>query len=162
VSKEQTRSGIVGCGTLVLLPAIILLFASHAAAATPVAVFNFQMKSDTPDWKWLEKGLSDRIATDFVHDRGLTVVARDEMQLVAQKMHWVPEMATTDPRRMKELQSQLKIEYLATGVYSVSGDEIAIIGQIVEVKGRAELFRKEVKGRRRRSWNSSGGSRQTS
>jgi tetratricopeptide (TPR) repeat protein len=48
---------------------------------------------------------------------------------------------------MKELQSQLKIEYLATGVYGVSGDEIAIIGQIVEVKGRAELFRKEVKGK---------------
>jgi len=70
VSKEQTRSGIVGCGTLVLLPAIILLFASHAAAATPVAVFNFQMKSDTPDWKWLEKGLADRIATDFVRAPG--------------------------------------------------------------------------------------------
>jgi TolB-like protein len=48
---------------LVLLPAIILLFASHAAAATNVAVFNFQMKSDTADWRWLEKGLSDRIAT---------------------------------------------------------------------------------------------------
>jgi TolB-like protein len=118
-----------------------------ASAATPVAVFNFQMKSETPDWKWLEKGLSDRIATDFVQDRSLAVIARDEMQLVAQKMNWVPEMATSDPARMKELQSQLKIEYLATGVYSVSGDEIAIIGQIVEVKGRAELFRKEVKGK---------------
>jgi len=127
--------------------AAALLVVAPVCAATNVAVFNFQMKSDTRDWKWLEKGLSDRIATDFTQDRGLTVVARDEMQLVAQKMNWVPEMATADPQRMKELQSQLKIEYLATGVYSVSGDEIAIIGQIVEVKGRAELFRKEVKGK---------------
>ena len=36
-------------------------------AATNVAVFNFQMKSDTPDWKWLEKGLSDRAHRVAVH-----------------------------------------------------------------------------------------------
>ena len=82
--------------------AAAILGAGHLCfAATNVAVFNFQMKSETPDWKWLEKGLSDRIATDFVQDRGLTVVARDEMQLLAQKMNWVPEMATADPQRMK-------------------------------------------------------------
>jgi TolB-like protein len=146
VSKEQTRSGIVGCGTLVLLPAIILLFASHAAAATNVAVFNFQMKSDTPDWKWLEKGLADRIATDFVQDRALTVVARDEMQLLAQKMNWVPEMAKTDPKRMKEIQKQLKIEQLIGGVYAVANGRIRITGQIVDVESRTELARKEVEG----------------
>ena len=134
-------------GRVFLLAVALAACAASSLAATPVAVFNFQMKSDTPDWKWLEKGLADRITTDFVSERGQSVVARDEMQLVAQKMNWVPEMATADPRRMKELQSQLKIEYLATGVYSVSGDEISIIGQIVEVKDRAELFRKEVKGR---------------
>ena len=95
MSKEQTRSGIVGCGTLVLLPAIILLFASHAAAATPVAVFNFQMKSDTPDWKWLEKGLADRIATDFVQSRGLSVVvagcSTGDSQGAVARHDWVTE-----------------------------------------------------------------------
>jgi hypothetical protein len=30
------------------------------------------MKSETPDWRWLEKGLSDRIATDFTRVRGPT------------------------------------------------------------------------------------------
>ena len=64
-----------------------LAFAAPTHAATNVAVFNFQMKSDTADWRWLEKGLADRIATDFVQSRGLSVVARDEMQLLAQKLN---------------------------------------------------------------------------
>jgi TolB-like protein len=51
---------------------LILLLPGAAPAATPVVVFNFQMKSDTPEWKWLEKGLSDRITTDFVQDRALS------------------------------------------------------------------------------------------
>jgi len=60
-----------------LLPAglmaamVVFLSVAPASAAPNVAVFNFQMKSDTPDWKWLEKGLADRIATDFVQERTL-------------------------------------------------------------------------------------------
>ena len=73
---------------LVLLVAAgtFLSWAASAHAATNVAVFNFQMKSDTPDWRWLEKGLADRITTDFVSERGLSVVARDEMQAWSQKV----------------------------------------------------------------------------
>ena len=122
------------------------LCANPLFAATNVAVFNFQMTSETPAWRWLQKGLSDRIATDFVQSRGLSVVARDEMQLLAQKMNWVPEMATTDPERMKQIQQQLKIEYLVTGVYSVADGEIHITGQVVDVESRAELARREVSG----------------
>ncbi|MCX5683954.1 MAG: hypothetical protein NT049_09750, partial [Planctomycetota bacterium] len=118
-----------------------------ASAETRVAVFNFQMKSNTPEWKWLEKGLSDRITTDFTQDRGLAVVARDEMQLLAQKMSWAPEMATSDPARMKEIAGGLKIEHLVTGVYEVAGDEIRITGQIVEVGSRNEVARKEIAGK---------------
>jgi len=124
----------------------VLLVAAPVLAATNVAVFNFQMKSDTPDWKWLEKGLSDRIATDFVQDRSLTVVARDEMQMLAQKMNWVPEMATSDPARMKEIRAGLKVEHLVTGVYEVAREQIKITGQIVEVEGRTELARQEISG----------------
>ncbi|MCX5654985.1 MAG: hypothetical protein NTY65_10100 [Planctomycetota bacterium] len=56
--------GLAFCARL-----LILLLPGAVSAATPVAVFNFQMKSDTPDWKWLEKGLADRITTDFVSER---------------------------------------------------------------------------------------------
>ena len=129
------------------LAALAMLWTGTALAATNVAVFNFQMKSDTPEWRWLEKGLSDRIATDFVQSKGLSVLARDEMEVVAEKMHWVPEMATTDPARLEELQRQLKIQYLVTGIYSVANGQIKITGQIVEVEGRKEVARKEVSGK---------------
>ncbi len=118
-----------------------------AQAATNVAVFSFQMKSDTPDWRWLEKGLADRIATDFAQSRSLSVVARDRMQALAHQMAWVPEMATTDAGRMGQVRKQLKIEHLVTGVYSVTGGEIRITGQIVDVESRSEVARKEVTGK---------------
>jgi TolA-binding protein len=125
----------------------IAVLAAPAPAQTNVAVFNFQMKSDTADWRWLEKGLSDRIATDFVQSKGLSVIARDEMQVLAEKMRWVPEMATSDPERVKEIREKLRIEYLVTGVYSVTGGQITITGQVVEVEGRKEVARKEVSGK---------------
>ena len=133
--------------TAALVVLLVNAVAATALAATNVAVFNFQMTSETPDWQWLQKGLSDRIATDFVQDRGLSVVARDEMQMLAQKMNWVPEMATSDPRRMKDIKRGLKITQLVTGVYSVTGEEIRITGQVVEVESRSEVARKEVTGK---------------
>jgi TolB-like protein len=129
----------VAFAAAVVAPSVVL-------AATNVAVFNFQMTTDTPEWRWLEKGLADRIATDFVRAPGLAVVARDEMQLVAQKMNWVPEMATTDAARMGEIRKALKIEQLISGVYAVADGRIRITGQIVDVESRMELARKEVEG----------------
>jgi len=131
-----------------LCAAIVAVLATtwSASAATNVAVFNFQMTSDTPDWRWLEKGLADRIATDFVQDRNLSVVARDQMQVLAQQMAWVPEMAKTDAARMGEVKKQLKIAHLVTGVYEVTGDQIRLVGQVVEVEARQEVARKEIEG----------------
>jgi len=70
------------------------------AGRTAVAVFNFQMTSDTPEWVWLEKGLADRIITDLFQDRSVSVVRRDEMQRLAEKMRWAPEMMG-DPERLE-------------------------------------------------------------
>ena len=36
-----------------------------ARGATNVAVFNFEMQSETPEWKWLEKGLAVEEMTPF-------------------------------------------------------------------------------------------------
>ncbi len=134
------------CVVAAFLAALVLLLAGVPARGEAVAVFNFQMTSETPEWRWLEKGLADRVATDFAQDRSQTIIARDEMQLVAQKMGWVPEMATTDAGRMGEIRKQLKIAYLVTGVYEVAGDRIRLIGQVVEVEGRREVARKELAG----------------
>ncbi len=132
---------------LVVCAAFAMLVASPAArAATSVAVFNFEMTSETPEWKWLQKGLADRIATDFVQERSLQVTARDEMQLLAEKLSWVPEMATEGPVPVAHIRRALKIDRLVTGVYRVTGGRVHITGQIVDVEGRTELAREDVEG----------------
>ena len=125
-----------------------LAFAAPTYAATNVAVFNFQMKSETPEWRWLEKGLADRITTDFVSERGLSVVARDEMQAWAQKVKWTPEMALLTSAEIEEIWQHLQIQYVVTGVFTVSGDRISVTAQIVEMLKRQEVARKEVSGSR--------------
>ena len=135
------------CLIYLLTSVIVTLAAMPAGAATNVAVFNFQMTSETPKWVWLEKFLSDQITTDFARSKTLSVVARDEMQLLAQKLNWTPEMATTDPKRMTNIRRQLKIKYLVSGICSVKDDRLEIIAQIVHVKDRKELYRKKVVGK---------------
>ena len=135
------------CCALALAFLAILLPAPAALGATNLAVFNFQLKTGQEDWVWLEKFMSDQMATDLVQDRSLTVVARDRMQLMAQQMKWAPEFATTDAKVMGGIRSQLQIEYLATGVCSVQGDQLEITAQIVEVGSRKEVHRKTVTGK---------------
>lgn len=131
---------------MIVLTAVCGAAVSHAAAQTPVAVFNFQMKSDTPDWLWLEKGLADQITTDMVMNGKLTVLARDEMQTVASTIHWQVEDKGPDEGRLQEIQKQTKIQYLVTGVYSVQDGNIGITAMIVDVDSRKELARRQVAG----------------
>jgi len=133
--------------TLALAFLALLLPAREALAATNLAVFNFQLKTGQEDWVWLEKFMSDQMATDLVQDRSLSVVARDRMQLIADKMKWAPEFATGNDKVMGGIRSQLSIEYLVTGVCSIKDDQLEITAQIVEVKTRQEVFRKTVSGK---------------
>ncbi len=133
--------------TVVLVALVLLATAGQITAATNLAVFNFQLKTGQEDWVWLEKFMSDQMATDLVQDRSLSVIARDRMQLIAQKMKWTPEFATGNAKVMGRIRSQLRIEYLVTGVCSVQGDQLEITGQIVEVASRKEVFRKTVTGK---------------
>ena len=144
-SARQGRVRVIIPMALAFL-AILLPAASQAAAATNLAVFNFQLKTGQDDWVWLEKFMSDQMATDLVQDRSLSVIARDRMQLIAQQMKWAPEFATGNEKVMGSVRSQLGIEYLVTGVCSVKDDQLEITAQIVEVRSRNEVFRKTVTG----------------
>jgi TolB-like protein len=144
MTNQHCRLILTAC----VLAATALLFpTAEAPAATNLAVFNFQLKTGQDDWVWLEKFMSDQMATDLVQDRSLSVVARDRMQLIAQQMKWAPEFATTDAKVMGGIRAQLEIEYLVTGVCSVAGDQLEITAQIVEVASRKEVFRKTVTGK---------------
>ncbi|MCK4626954.1 MAG: hypothetical protein KAV00_16700 [Phycisphaerae bacterium] len=56
-------------------------------------------------------------------------------------------MATSAPKRMKQIRRQLQIEKIASGIYSVEAGRLTIIAQIVDVKTRQELARKVVTGK---------------
>ncbi|KKL60675.1 hypothetical protein LCGC14_2202960, partial [marine sediment metagenome] len=116
-----------------------------ASAGMVVAAFNFQMTSKTPEWSWVGKFLADRIGSDLLGGRGLTVVARDRMQAVARELRWAPEMATTDAA-MGKVHSRLKVARVITGVYSVGGGKVRVVAQIVDVPSRTEVARMEVAG----------------
>lgn len=127
-------------GTLLLTAVPVFSAPAH------VAVFNFEMTTGPAQWRWLEKGLADRTITDFTRSRRLTVVARDEMQLLARQFRWTPEMAMTDGAKLEQIRQQLKCDYLVTGVYAAAEERIAITAQIVKVDTRQEVFRTELSG----------------
>ena len=129
-----------------VLAAVLGPAAVVRAARLHLAVFNFQMKTPTPRWAWMQKGLADRITTDFTRSRRITVVARDEMQLLARQLRWVPEMATQSPDAMAKIKKHLRVDHLVTGVYSVVDGRVEIIAQIVHVDTRKEVARKAVRG----------------
>ena len=128
------------------LAAALCVSGAAAWGEATVAVFNFQMKSDTPEWRWLEKFFADQITTDITHDRTVSVIARDEMQVVAQKMRWVPEMAA-DARGMGQVRKELKIQQLVSGVYGVQDGQLEVTAQVVEVGTRKECHRAQLTGK---------------
>ena len=138
---------IVAPKTWLITATLAVCVAAPALAEKPnVAVFNFQMKSETAEWNWLEKGLADQITTDFTRSRRITVVARDDMQIVAGKLRWQAQIDGLDQQKLEEIQEQLKTKYIVTGVADVSADRIEIHGQIIDVDRRVEIHRETVSG----------------
>ena len=138
-----------GLGKLLACLTILALGLSAAAAEKAdrvnVAVFNFQMKSDTPDWQWLEKGLADRVITDFFQEKTISVIQRDAMQQLAEQMNWVPEMME-DSRRLDQIRKALKPDYLISGVYEITGGELKIAASVIKFELKEEVARREVSG----------------
>ncbi len=126
--------------------AVVGLGAGSARAGTNLAVFNFQMQSDTPQWAWLEKGLADRITTDFARGRGLQVTARDRMQAVAERVRWTPELAQLPPETIRQMQEALRIHYVVSGVFTVTDAHVALTGLVIDMNTRKEVARETVEG----------------
>jgi TolB-like protein len=128
----------------ILLP-LLAANAAFAQQKAPVAaIFDFGMKSGGDDWIWLEKGLADMFTTHFVRS-GVPVIARDEMENLAMKIRWVPEMRDKE-KETQDIKNHLKVSYLVTGTYTVKDDQIAITVQVVNISSRTEVLRKEITG----------------
>src|ERR1035437_9617939 len=135
---------VLGC--VLVLAMVLWGRATWAADVRPtVAIFNFEMKSGGEEWTWLEKGLADMFTTHFVRS-SVPVIARDEMQALANKMKWVPELREQE-KDLDEIKKQLKISYLVTGVYTVKDQDITLVAQVISVTTRTEVLRKEIAGK---------------
>lgn len=143
--ERQTRMRKTQIACL-LTSVVILSAAPSAPAGTNVAVFNFQMKSATPEWKWLEKGLADRVITDLHQEPSVTVVQRDVMQQLAEEMDWVPEMMQ-DHGRLAEIRKKLKPDYLVSGVYELVGGKLTMTAVVVDFDTNKEVARRKVTGK---------------
>jgi tetratricopeptide (TPR) repeat protein len=103
------------------------------------------MKSDTPQWRWLEKGLADQVITNFCREKSISVIQRDTMQRVAEQMNWTPEMIL-DARRLEQIRKALEPKYLISGVYEVKAGKLTITAIIVDFEAKKEVARREVSG----------------
>jgi TolB-like protein len=139
---------VTGRRTWMAALATVLACCAASARGAPVlvAVFNFQMTRGDDQYQWIAKGLADRITTDFTRSRRLYVVARDQMQILAHEMQWVPEMALGDPSAAARIRKELQIDYLVTGTYSVEGGRLQITAQTVDLDKRKAVARAVVTG----------------
>ena len=124
--------------------AVALCPAAARGQYSSVAVFNFHMKSDTPEWRWLEKGLADRMVTDLFRHRKFAVMQRDRMQEIAEKQPWVPDLP--DNRRDLPQFGQTFLDLIISGVYEVDGDTLTVTGIAINYRTNREVARRVVKG----------------
>ena len=115
-------------GRLLCAAAVIVAAAARAPAATHVAVFNFQMTSDTPEWVWLEKFLADRLITDFYAYNAYT--PRDgvffhgrqsnggyQPQLKDLGLHWVGDLAVECDLEVQSESGELILDLVEGGAH---------------------------------------------
>ena len=127
------------------LVALVTASAQEPQREIRVAVFNFHQKSGGKAIRWMEKGIADRLITDFFQSGLLMPVQRDAMQSIAEQMKWAPEMMT-DPGRLQMIQKALEAQFVVSGVYEVKDGNIVITANVVQPYTGKEVARKQVTG----------------
>ena len=146
-----------------------------AAETTTVAVLNFAQRTAGPEaeeYRWLEKGLADLVIADLSTRRGLSVVTREQMQMLTE-LHKIdnvlapPEEAeeaqeaqeagapqdvpidAPEPGFTKRVGTWMKARRVVFGTYAVTGESVSLEAQVMDA-GRGEVSgRAEVSGRYR-------------
>lgn len=143
--RSRYPAAIAILWTVFVLLAVSVQAAAQEEATTRVAVFNFHQKSGGVALKWLEKGIADRLITDFFQSGLLMPVQRDTMQDVAEQMKWAPEMMS-DPGRLQMIQKAVAAHFVISGVYEVKQGKIVITASIIQPRTGKEIARRSVMG----------------
>ena len=130
-----------------LLVACFLLIAPCMARAAPsLAIMNFTSQNlDDPEWQWLGKGLADMLVTDLSRSGKFTILDREKMQqfLDEQKLD---ATAMIDQETALKIGRTAKVQKALFGTYKVTGAQIVITAQMVDVSSQKLVRIEQVKG----------------
>ena len=140
--------------------------AGGASGATTVAVLNFVQRTsgaEAEQYRWLEKGLADLVIADLSTRRGLTVVTREQMQLLSE-LHRIDERLVghdkpdrdpgegenngpIDPELGRSVGSLMKARRVVFGSFAVERGNVNVHAQVLDSAGGRVLGTAEVTGR---------------
>lgn len=134
----------------VTVATVVLLLVCFAVVSAPVGVdvvvFDFRLTTDTPGWKWIEKGMADRVSLAPLQIRRRRPAQRDWVRDVGERLNW-------DPRMMADHRSWMTVfdypgpKYVVSGTAEVKDDTLRITADILHGDRSRQLVRKTVSGK---------------
>src|SRR5512140_614075 len=107
------------------LVALVLLFAPSTVAARTIAIAYFDNNTGSADLEPLRKGLADMLITDLGNIGSLQIVERDKLNQVLGELK-LSQSKFIDPKTAQKLGKGLAAEFIMTGGYVVSGDNLRV------------------------------------
>ena len=110
-----------------------------------IAVIDFEIQSDNPDYKYLGKGFAEFVAIDLAKSKEIVLVERERRNSVLEEQEFaLSEMA--DSQKQMAIGRMLAASYLIMGsIYDLAG-KLTITVELVDTESAAIVFTDRVSG----------------
>lgn len=101
----------------------------HVPGKKALAVMYFENQSARPDFDWLREGLADMLITDLAHSSKLTVLSRQQLHLLLERIRHRP----TDKVRLGDaldIARRSHAEAVVLGSFGVLGEQVRVDVQL--------------------------------
>jgi len=129
------------------LVALAFLFAPATAAARTIAIAYFDNNTGSADLEPLRKGLADMLITDLGNISSLQIVERDKLNQVLGELK-LSQSKFIDPKTAQKLGKGLAAEFIMTGGYVVSGDNLRVDVRVIAVASGKVAASEKVEGKK--------------
>jgi TolB-like protein len=131
-----------------LLSFILLIFLVHglfAAEPTRVAVIDFQVQSDNPQYKYLGKGFAEFVAIEILKSGQLMLIERDKRNKILEELEFsLTDLA--DPENQIKVGRLLAASYLITGnIYDFAG-RLSITYELISTETSEIVLKDKIDG----------------